>query len=120
MPRTNHRLLSATLAVTLALPLAALAQESSPPPPPPVVEEAEATRRYADGSEELYDHRSDPNEWTNLAGDAAFAAEKTRLAKGIPASSAHPLPGSKARPVELRDGKVYWEGVEIDPDAGFK
>jgi arylsulfatase A-like enzyme len=23
--------------------------------------------RYADGSEELYDHRSDPNEWTNLA-----------------------------------------------------
>jgi arylsulfatase A-like enzyme len=22
-----------------------------------------------DGSEELYDHRSDPNEWTNLAGD---------------------------------------------------
>ncbi|MCA9143694.1 MAG: sulfatase [Planctomycetaceae bacterium] len=23
--------------------------------------------RYADGSEELYDHQSDPNEWTNLA-----------------------------------------------------
>ncbi|MEM9018483.1 MAG: sulfatase-like hydrolase/transferase, partial [Verrucomicrobiota bacterium] len=23
--------------------------------------------RYEDGSEELYDHRSDPNEWTNLA-----------------------------------------------------
>jgi arylsulfatase A-like enzyme len=25
--------------------------------------------RYADGSEELYDHQSDPNEWTNLAGE---------------------------------------------------
>ena len=23
--------------------------------------------RYADGSEELYDHDTDPNEWTNLA-----------------------------------------------------
>jgi arylsulfatase A-like enzyme len=24
--------------------------------------------RYNDGSEELYDHENDPNEWTNLAG----------------------------------------------------
>ncbi|MEE4216902.1 MAG: sulfatase, partial [Xanthomonadales bacterium] len=24
--------------------------------------------RFADGSEELYDHQADPNEWTNLAG----------------------------------------------------
>jgi hypothetical protein len=23
--------------------------------------------RYADGSEELYDHQADPNEWNNLA-----------------------------------------------------
>ncbi len=27
---------------------------------------------YADGSEELYDHRVDPNEWTNLAGDPDY------------------------------------------------
>jgi choline-sulfatase len=26
--------------------------------------------RYADGSEELYDHANDPNEWTNLAGES--------------------------------------------------
>ena len=25
--------------------------------------------RYADGSEELYDHKSDPNEWKNLAAN---------------------------------------------------
>ncbi|MEM9281998.1 MAG: sulfatase [Verrucomicrobiota bacterium] len=25
--------------------------------------------RYADGTEELYDHESDPHEWTNLAGE---------------------------------------------------
>ena len=29
--------------------------------------------RYADGSEELYDHESDPNEWDNLANKAALS-----------------------------------------------
>jgi arylsulfatase A-like enzyme len=28
--------------------------------------------RYHDGGEELYNHRSDPHEWTNLADDARF------------------------------------------------
>lgn len=35
--------------------------------------------RYEDGSEELYDHQNDPNEWLNLAGDPAFAAIKDSL-----------------------------------------
>ncbi|MCI0457614.1 MAG: sulfatase [Gemmataceae bacterium] len=30
--------------------------------------------RYADGSEELYDHRQDPHEWNNLVGDPKLAA----------------------------------------------
>lgn len=41
--------------------------------------------RYADGSEELYDHRADPNEWRNLVGESAHAAIKARLAREIPA-----------------------------------
>jgi hypothetical protein len=40
--------------------------------------------RYSDGSEELYDHQNDPNEWTNLATKAEHAAEKTRLAAFFP------------------------------------
>jgi arylsulfatase A-like enzyme len=32
--------------------------------------------RYADGSEELYDHQNDPHEWTNLAAKPEHAAEK--------------------------------------------
>ncbi|WP_425617829.1 sulfatase [Anatilimnocola sp. NA78] len=40
--------------------------------------------RYNDGSEELYDHSTDPHEWTNLAGDAKFASVKEELAKHLP------------------------------------
>ncbi len=40
--------------------------------------------RYADGSEELYDHASDPREWTNLARQADLLPEKERLAQWLP------------------------------------
>jgi choline-sulfatase len=35
--------------------------------------------RYSDGGEELYDHKTDPYEWKNLAGDTDHAAIKKRL-----------------------------------------
>ena len=40
--------------------------------------------RYADGTEELYDHQNDPMEWTNLAADPKAAAVKRRLAEWLP------------------------------------
>jgi arylsulfatase A-like enzyme len=40
--------------------------------------------RYLDGGEELYDHRADPLEWTNLATRAESAAVKNELAKWFP------------------------------------
>jgi arylsulfatase A-like enzyme len=40
--------------------------------------------RYSDGSEELYDHNNDPNEWTNLAKNTDAAPIKARLAKAMP------------------------------------
>ncbi|MCK6503708.1 sulfatase [Myxococcota bacterium] len=48
--------------------------------------------RYADGSEELYDHDADPNEWTNLAQDGRHAAAKAALAAWLPSSDAAPAP----------------------------
>lgn len=44
---------------------------------------------YADGREELYDHRTDPNEWVNLASDPRVADIKAALAARLPPASAH-------------------------------
>lgn len=38
---------------------------------------------YNDGSEELYDHDSDPYEWTNLSGDVRCAETKAGLKKQL-------------------------------------
>ena len=46
--------------------------------------------RYRDGSEELYDHRTDPNEHHNLAADPALASIKKRLAASLPTTNLMP------------------------------
>ena len=40
--------------------------------------------RYNDGGEELYDHDSDPNEWTNLAENPEYKTVIANLAKSLP------------------------------------
>jgi len=40
--------------------------------------------RYHDGTEELYDHNNDPDEYTNLAGMAEFDSLKNELAQWLP------------------------------------
>ncbi|MFT5286167.1 MAG: choline-sulfatase [Planctomycetota bacterium] len=47
--------------------------------------------RYADGSEELYDHDSDPHEWVNLATDPKFDAELQSLRDTLPSNAATDL-----------------------------
>ena len=55
--------------------------------------------RYADGSEELYDHDRDELEWTNLARDPALASVKQDLARWLPKVDA------AVDPVRKRGGK---------------
>jgi choline-sulfatase len=72
--------------------------------------------QYADGSEELYDMRKDPNEWTNLAGDPAYHAVLERHRRMLPAKSAKPAPGSRSRILVYEDGNANWEGEDILAD----
>ncbi len=60
--------------------------------------------RYADGAEELYDHRRDPNEWNNLAGQAEFEPVKRQLAKWLPKTNA---PKARKKSAFIFDEKTY-------------
>jgi arylsulfatase A-like enzyme len=46
--------------------------------------------RYSDGTEELYNHDSDPNEWTNLALNPSTAVTRSALRSLLPAYEAPP------------------------------
>jgi arylsulfatase A-like enzyme len=54
--------------------------------------------RYADGTEELYDHSTDPNEWHNVADTPKNGEVIRRLEKWMPKKEASPAPDMK-RPV---------------------
>lgn len=69
--------------------------------------------RYADGSQELYDTKADPNEWTNLAGDSKYGEVIKDHVQWLPRVNTSPLSGSTVRLIELRDGVPFWEGKAI-------
>jgi len=71
--------------------------------------------RYADGSEELYDLRADPNEWTNLAPDPKYAGVIREHAQWLPKVNAPPVPGSANRILVQENGQWLWEGKPILP-----
>jgi arylsulfatase A-like enzyme len=53
--------------------------------------------RYSDGTEELYDHTTDPNEWTNIAKNPELAPIKARLAKAMPTLQAEAAAQGKVK-----------------------
>ncbi|HRQ90468.1 MAG TPA: sulfatase [Bacteroidia bacterium] len=71
--------------------------------------------RYADGSEELYDMRTDPNEWTNLAADPAHAAVIAEHRKWLPKIDLPPAPGSAHRILtyDPATDEAVWEGATV-------
>jgi arylsulfatase A-like enzyme len=60
--------------------------------------------RYADGSEELYDHAKDPYEWTNLAAEVGMSDLKTKLAAALPKEEVKPTSGAEKKK-EKGEGK---------------
>lgn len=53
--------------------------------------------RYADGTDELYDHDADGYEWTNLAGRPEHARVKKELARSFPTTNAPEDPPRRRR-----------------------
>ena len=59
--------------------------------------------QYIDESEELYDLKTDPHEWTNLADNRDFQAIKKQLASYIPPN---PIPLPEASLIPLQEHHV--------------
>ena len=75
--------------------------------------------RYADGSEELYDHVLDSNEQTNRINDPEYRAVALSLARFLPAVNTPYQTGETTRIATVEaGGVVHWEGKPIhDPEA---
>ena len=71
--------------------------------------------RYADGSEELYDHASDPREWTNLAAKPEHAAVIAEHKKWLPKIDRPLAPNSAARILtyDKATDEAVWEGQTV-------
>ncbi|MEX2026938.1 MAG: sulfatase, partial [Pirellulaceae bacterium] len=70
---------------------------------------------YADGSEELYDMRADPHEWTNLAGKPEYASVIAEHKKWLPRIDEPPAPNSAHRVLvyDKASDEAVWEGQSV-------
>lgn len=69
--------------------------------------------RYGEDGEELYDLRSDPDEWNNLAAGNQYEALKAKLRKSAPKTFAAPEPKLNARKDLVIDGDGFrWKKGE--------
>lgn len=63
---------------------------------------------YADGSQELYDHKNDPHEWKNLAGEAELREVIANHRQWLPEKNAGAVPGSAGS-----DSPIYGEAAGL-------
>lgn len=71
--------------------------------------------RYADGSEELYDHVVDPHEWTNVVARAEWAGVVTEHRRWLPTVDRAPVEGSAHRVLtyDTESDEAVWEGKAV-------
>ena len=72
--------------------------------------------RYADGSQELYDRRTDPSEWTNVVANPKLANVVRDHARWLPKVNLPPAPGSAHRILVKEGDSWYWESKPIKPE----
>ena len=78
--------------------------------------------QYANGSEELYDMKLDPNEWTNVANDEKYESVISELSEWLPTNNQPPHIGNNLRVLQYKDNIAIWEGDTIminDPIPGL-
>ena len=70
---------------------------------------------YADGSEELYDMQTDPNEWNNLARNPEYAAVIADHKKWLPKIDVSPAPYSASCVLtyDKNTDEAIWEGKTV-------
>lgn len=61
--------------------------------------------RYANGDEELYNEKNDPEEWKNLAGDSNYSGKKEALARWFPAFNKDDLNGNPSDEAKTKGRK---------------
>jgi len=71
---------------------------------------------YRDGTEELYDHRVDAGEHTNLAQNSAYAGVIAQLKQWLPAADALPAGTTEWKPDELDRRVEEWQANDSVPD----
>jgi choline-sulfatase len=71
--------------------------------------------RYADGTEELYDMKSDPDEWTNVADRPEHLEVIESHRKWLPKIDKPPAPNSAQRVLtyDASTDEVLWEGTTV-------
>ena len=72
--------------------------------------------RYRDGSEELYDHRKDPGEHINLAGNPQYADIIETHKKWLPEKDALPAGSSEWKGDKLDERIDHWTSTDSIPD----
>ncbi len=71
---------------------------------------------YRDGTEELYDHKQDPGEHVNLAGNPEYASVKADLKQYLPKMDALPAGDKKWEPDRLDRRVQAWIENDSVPD----
>ncbi|MCU0748593.1 MAG: sulfatase-like hydrolase/transferase, partial [Akkermansiaceae bacterium] len=85
-----------------------------------IVDERYRYTRYADGNEELYDHKIDPNEETNRIGEPNYREVAARLAGFLPTINAPNSSGNTRIATIGANNVISWEGTPInDTELGI-
>jgi arylsulfatase A-like enzyme len=75
--------------------------------------------QYHDGSEELYDLNSDPNEWYNLASDPDYRSLMDEMKQSAPAEFQKEATPRNTLNLVIQDSSFYWEPKDKSADASF-